>query len=379
MTDVQHELVDLIRYIVTGTPHKQIIANPEEVFALARKHDMAHFIGYSVDEGKIVIPDIMIKKAFRQQYFMAERRVIILENEIKNIKDAFEESGVDFIPLKGAVIRKLYPEQWMRVSADIDILVRMDELEKAEQVLVEKLEYRVTSKGAHHNHVTAPSGFHVDLHFTLSEREGKAKPILDDVWNRCSVIEGKKHEYRMEDDMFYLFHMFHAATHFQLGGRGIRPVLDTWLLNHMIEFDQKKRHSLLQQAGYLHFAEIFEQMAEAWFSGIDISGYEDIENYIFVCGLYGGKQRIAAAQAQHTSRIKYLIKRAFPPVDKMKYAGYPVVEKWRVMLPICWILRLVRGLVQGKGRMVLYEFQKTKKETKKSAEIAELFRKLELS
>lgn len=66
----------------------------------------------------------------------------------------------------------------MRVSGDIDILVRADELERAEQVLVEKLEYRVTNKEAHHNHVMAPSGFHVDLHFTLTEREGQVKTVL---------------------------------------------------------------------------------------------------------------------------------------------------------------------------------------------------------
>ncbi|MBO4954226.1 MAG: nucleotidyltransferase family protein, partial [Clostridia bacterium] len=36
---------------------------------------------------------------------------------------------IDFMPLKGAVIRQYYPEPWMRTSCDIDIHVKKDRLE----------------------------------------------------------------------------------------------------------------------------------------------------------------------------------------------------------------------------------------------------------
>lgn len=381
MTQAQKQLIMIIRCIACGftLPDDFSVTVPNEVYQLAKSHDIAHFLGYAVDKRKILITDEDLRKAFRLQYLQAKRRVIILENEIKNIKEAFEAEGIDFVPLKGSVVRKLFPAEWMRVSGDIDILVRADELERAEQVLIEKLDYRVTNKGVHHNHVMAPSGFHIDLHFTLTEREGQAKTVLEDVWDKCSVLDGKKREYQMEDDMFYLFHIFHTATHFQLGGCGIRPILDTWLLNHIIEFDQEKRRALLQQAGLLQFAETMESVAEAWFSGTEAVGIKDIENYVFNGGLYGGKQKIAAAQAQYSSRLEYLIKRAFPPIKTMKLVGYPIVEKWKVLLPFCWIHRLIRGFVQGKGKLVPYELQKTKEVSGCSAEISEFFMKLGLS
>ena len=379
MTQAQKQLVMIIRSVACGyaLPDGFSVTDPAELFQLAKKHDIAHFVGYAVDKGRITVANEAIQKAFRQQFFQATRRVIVLENEIRNIRDVFEKTGIDFFLLKGAVLRKLYPDDWMRVSGDIDILVRTDEHKKTEQVLAEELDYSITNEGAHHDQVTAPSGFHVDLHFTLTEREGKAKGILKDVWNRCFVTEGKAHEYQMDDDMFYLFHMFHAAVHFQLGGCGMRPVLDTWLLNHRIEFDQEKRRILLVQAGLLQFAETMEKLAEVWFSGIDAAGVEDVENYIFIGGLYGGPQRIAAAQAQNSGRFAYLIKRAFPPIRTMKI-GYPAVEKWKVLLPFFWIHRLIRGLVQGKGKLVSYEVQKTKEETERSMELSALFMKLGL-
>lgn len=299
MTPIQEQLVIIIRSVTCGGNLLDTfpVEDPEKLVRLAKDHNVVHFVGYAVDKGRLNIAGEKMRKAFRQQYFMATRRVIILENEISKIKDAFEQFHIDYVPLKGAVIRKLYPDQWMRVSGDIDILVHLDELEKAESILVKELNYSVTDKGSHHDHVTAPNGYHVDLHFTLTEREERAKPILEDVWNKCYLVDGKKHEYQMEDDMFYLFHMFHTATHFKLGGCGLRSVLDTWLLNHKVQFDAGKRKTLLQQAGLLRFAEEFEKLAEKWFSGIEIKGVEKTENYIFNGGLYGGSQRIAAAQA----------------------------------------------------------------------------------
>ena len=359
-------------------PEGFVLADPAQMYMLSKRQDLAHFVGYYIDRKRIVLEDAEARKNFRNQYLQAARRVMILENEIRNIKAVFEEAGIDFLPLKGAILRGLYPAPWMRVSGDIDILVRRDELAKAEQVLVDKLCYTVTREGAHHDHVNAPSGFHVDLHFQLPEREEPAKPLLDGVWDRCVKAAGKDHEYRMDDDMFYLFHVFHAAAHFQMGGCGVRTVLDTWLLNHRLEADKAKRRDLLRQAGLLKFAEALETVAEVWFSGAEDDGYRDVEEYIFTGGLFGGAQRIAAAQARHGDRATYLLRRAFPPVSVMRYVGYPVVAKWPVLLPACWVHRLVRGLVQGKGRLIPFELRKTRKETERSEKIADLFFRLGL-
>ena len=380
MTPVQEQLIRIIRSVVCeeDLPEKFHIDNPEQLFSLAKDHDVGHFVGYAMDKGRLSISNKEMRKAFRQQYFMAARRVIILENEIKTIQEAFEKNQIDHILLKGAVIRKLYPNPWMRVSGDIEILVHSEELKRAEQILVKELNYNVTSEGAHHDHVTAPSGYHVDLHFTLTEREERAKSILDDVWNRVSRVDEVRHEYQMEDDMFYLFHVFHTATHFKLGGCGMRPVLDTWLLNHKVEYDDGRRKTLLQQAGLLQFSEEFEKLAAKWFSGVEIRGIEEVEDYIFNGGMYGGTQRIAAAQAQTSSRFGYLLRRAFPPSAIMKNVGYPIVENWKLLLPFCWVHRLIRGIAQGKAGLVTYEIQKTKTDLELSQRMSGLFAKMGL-
>ena len=44
--------------------------------------------------------------------------------------NALEKAQIPFVPLKGSVIRKYYPEAWMRTSSDIDVLVHKEDVEK---------------------------------------------------------------------------------------------------------------------------------------------------------------------------------------------------------------------------------------------------------
>lgn len=169
----------------------------------------------------------------------------------------------------------------------------------------------------------------------------------------------ENHEYQMTDDMFYLFHMFHTATHFQLGGCWIRPILDTWFLNHIIEFNQEKRGGGTSATGWT--LTICRNDGKSGGGMVFRNGSSRNYRHRKLCyngGLYGRKQKITAAQAQNSSRLECRIMRDFPPIKTMKFVGYPIVEKWKVLLPFCWIHRLIRGFIQGKGELVPYELQK---------------------
>ena len=379
MNQIDKQLITIIRNVAceSALPFDFSINTPELLFDLAKKHDVAHFVGYLISKGDIAISTDETRKAFLQQYYQAAFRVTVLETELKSIIRVFEDTCIDFIPLKGAVLRKIYPAAWMRVSADIDILVHQDDLKKAEKVLFDRLNYCVAKRGSHDDQLTTPSGFTVELHFTLTESESKASPILDNVWSKCSALEETAHELQMNDDLLYLYHIFHTAKHFLLGGCGIRSVLDTWFLNHKVNFDREKRKALLQQAGLISFATALEEVSEAWFSKKNNSGLSEIEEYILYGGVYGDAQRVAAGQARSNNRLHYFLKRAFPSLNSMKNS-YRVLERLQVLLPFCWVHRLICSLFNGKGKLAYYEYHKTKEESERSTEIMNLFQKLEI-
>lgn len=102
-----------------------------------------------------------------------------------SICDALEKACIPFIPLKGSVLRDLYPEGWMRTSSDIDILVKQDDVEKAADILVEKLGYSRKVGTTREISFFSPLQIHLELHFDLIEDtvSKEQNDILSKIWN----------------------------------------------------------------------------------------------------------------------------------------------------------------------------------------------------
>ena len=55
--------------------------------------------------------------------------------EYEEVSEKFEENGIDFMPLKGSVIRSLYPKQEMRSMGDADVLIHAEQYNKIVPIL----------------------------------------------------------------------------------------------------------------------------------------------------------------------------------------------------------------------------------------------------
>ena len=120
-TPAQEELINIIRFEICGTPLPQGFSLTDEkaLVELAKKHDLAHLVFDALSKNGLPCGSQLAM----QQYFAAIWRAEQMDHELKSITDVFETEGIHFLPLKGSVIRNLYPETWMRTSADIDLLV----------------------------------------------------------------------------------------------------------------------------------------------------------------------------------------------------------------------------------------------------------------
>lgn len=379
MTITQQQFVQLLAFSICGRaiPDGFTIDDPQELLLLAKSQEVGQLTAWAVEKSRLFDSEPAVAEQFRQQYYRAFLAVTIMESELTGIKNALEKNGIDYIPLKGAFLRRLYPEPWMRVSGDLDILVREKELTLAERVLTEAADCRLGLEGAHHDHVRTPGGITIDLHFILTEREEKAKPILDQVWSHAKPVAEGRHEYVMDDEYFYLFHMFHAKNHFVWGGCGVRTLLDTWLLNHRLIFDREKRYALLDKADLLPFAKSLEELGEQWLSGKENDAYADVGDYILNGDVFGREQRVEALRAERGSWFRFILFRAFPPYERMK-PKYPILKQGKIFLPFCWIYRLIVGLFIGKLKKAGGEIRRSQSHNARSKEIAEMFRKLGL-
>ena len=66
------------------------------------------------------------------------KRLMQSENqmyEVNCILDAFEKEGIDCMPLKGTLLKELYPKQDMREMSDSDMLVKKSDFENIKRVM----------------------------------------------------------------------------------------------------------------------------------------------------------------------------------------------------------------------------------------------------
>ena len=294
-------LFALLRSVISGEPiaeaeKTQILSCPlEGLLSLARKHDLLHLEAFALQKNSLVAEEYDP----RRDIFAAVMRYEQLEHALGKLCAVLEEEKIPFLPLKGSVLRKHYPEPWMRTSCDIDILVREEDVERASELLVGRCGYARGVKSSHDVSLLA-DGKHVELHYDLVE-EGLAASsaeVLRSVWEASTVCDGYRYRYEMPDAMFYFYHVAHMAKHFENGGCGIRPFIDLWILDHLAGADSDGRNALLEKGGLLRFAEACRRLSRAWLGGEEMDALgEQLQAYLLYGGTYGATEnRIAVGQ-----------------------------------------------------------------------------------
>lgn len=319
-----------------------VIENTDELYKLSKSHDISHLVSYVIEKNEIELNETELSKKFRKRHPIAVIRYEELSAVYRQLCKIFEEEKIPFIPLKGAVIRDLYPEPWMRTSCDIDVLVHKEDFDKASGILVNEFGFEKKDSSTHDVSYFAPNGTNVELHFNLSEidYENSASSLLEKVWDYADLKDDSKYMYTLKDEFFYMFHVYHMAKHFEIGGCGLRPFLDLWLLDTGVLHDEEKRNELLSEIGLLTFANSCRELSRYWFSeGESNDMILRLQKFILDGGVYGNADnRHSVKQVKTENRVKHILGRIFLSYDKLKIK-YPIVEKHKLLIPYFQVKR----------------------------------------
>lgn len=323
----------------------------------AFKHDLIHLIAFALKENGLLSDE---HSEVEKHIFNAVFRCVQLESEYDNLCKILEETKTPFLPLKGSVIRKHYPETWMRTSSDIDILVHYEDIDKVVPVLIEKNGYKYDATTSHDVSLLAPNEMHVELHFDLMEEgiANESSSVLKNVWEMAKIKEGYSYWHELSDEVYYFYHIAHMAKHFENGGCGIRPFIDLWILDNMKGYDLEKRNAILAEGGILKFAEAARKLKSVWFQNCEYDELsKQMENYILYGGVYGTRNnRIAVQQQKHGGTFRYLLLKVFVPYDVLK-GHYPILYKHRWLMPFMSVRRWCKIIFRGHTKRVMDELK----------------------
>lgn len=328
----------------------------KELFRLAKKHDVEHLIADALLKNGLVSEELSVYKALEKARFLAIMRYEKLNLMLTEVGELFDENGISYLPLKGSVLREYYPEPWMRTSCDTDILIRKEDLERADKLLVENLGYEKKSQTFHDWGYETYNGMHLELHYNMIEGDmvKAVDNILDEVWKYSSVTDGSR--YVLTNEMFYYYHIAHMAKHFVHGGTGIRSFLDVYVLRDKFAFNEEKLNEFLTVGGIGEFEKEVESLTNVWFNDKEYTELDlQTEEYVINGGVYGNlENRVAVQQNFKGGKFKYFFSRIFLSFKSLS-GVYPILNKHKWLFPFLQVARWFRAIFVGRLNVAIKE------------------------
>lgn len=319
-----------------------------ELYKISVKHDVAHLAADALKRAN-ALPSGKPQEAFMQQYTTALFRCEGFLHTIDEIRTAFCGHNIPFVMLKGSAIRKYYPEEWMRTSCDVDVLVKPEDVERASEVFISELSYEKTDADVHDIAFTSDGNVRIELHFHTIEDDvfGKANKIMLKIWDFAHKI-GETSEYELSDEMIYFYQIVHTAKHFHIGGCGIRPIIDIWVLQRSENFDENAGRELLKTAGLGKFEEALTKLSKIWFDGEAYTdGLKKVGDYILNGGAYGTSDNVIKLRTIRKGRFRYILGRIFAPYEVIA-KRYPIVGKHKWLTPLFAVIRPFGLIFEGR-------------------------------
>lgn len=364
----------LISLIKAAVRDEMPIEKPDDVswhdlFVLANYHQVEEMAFYSITKLNHK-PDT----EERAEWFSAHERNELIDilqcEEDKVIQKNIADAQIEILPMKGSVLKKYYPRTSFRQMADLDYLIEPGKIEEVAPIM-KQLSYEADDVGSEDSHdVFAKKPYlEVEMHRRLLPPTEENHWHTDDIWERLEDSFDNRNIKKMTWTDYYLFHLLHFEKHYSMGGIGIKPVVDQYIimkkLKDKIDFDEV--NAILPKMNYVEFEKIVQGLADAWFDDGEMS--EELEGpaeFIINSGAFGTfkeYQKFSVERYKREQGIKtkkgYFFRRMFMERERMEYI-YPSLKKHRWLLPFCWIHRLFKSVFGNWGRvkMELDDFKK---------------------
>ena len=357
MIDTQ-TVLSLLKASLCGTPTAiDPDISVEEYLAFARVQQIEALLITGMHKSGVPITK-EVRNVLLRATLLSNRQV----DAAKSLYALFEANKIDYMPLKGCVLKGLYPSEELRSMGDIDMLVRAEQYERIHSLMLSLgCKEGVQSD---HEYIWDKDDIHIELHKRLIPSYNKDYyAYYGDGWQLAKPTD-TPHRYEMspEDTLIYLF--THYAKHYRDTGVGIRQALDLYVYRkaylHLDEAYIAEKMTLLQlnrfYANTMH-------MLNVWFAGAEhTEASRLISDRLFASGVFGthedSLQSTMLKKVNHygtVQEVKLLnwFHRAFPAYSSMRQL-YPVLNNYPVLLPLMWGVRWVNILLHKRWKFKQY-------------------------
>ena len=345
-------ILDLLRVCLNGGSAKlPSDFDWKKACEVGSAHQILPILYYGAFQSELELPEevkTFLERATFQSIFIDKKQMYALEE----LEKRFEEHGIEYLPLKGALLKYLYPKTEMRSMGDADVLIRMEQYEAIKPILRE-LGYEEILESDHELVWNKQGSLHLELHKRLIPSYNKDYyKYFGDGWKLAHRGEGSCYEMKKEDQFIYLF--VHYAKHYRDAGIGIRHLTDLYVYQKANpDMDLKYVEKELDRLQLVTFYRNSMETAAVWFDGaVETEMTDFMTARIFGSGSYGTRENQKISEGLKVSKTistekvkrKKLMQLIFPSA-KVLALKYTILAKLPILLPFVWVYRWIVALL----------------------------------
>lgn len=298
------------------------------------------------------LQDLTMYESWRKQSRDQQIRLMYALSGQQNALKVLKENGVDAVVIKGAAAAIYYPDPFLRVMGDIDLLVKREDLARAAEALESNGFIREDASLDEEHHLCYRKfGLLFELHRRLPIVDENNEELLhffekgidERITETIECISFPMLPHRLNGIVL----LFHINQHLRVG-LGLRQITD-WMefVDKHIDNEawEKEYREVLEKLSLDKFAKTVTEMCKlylglrreiTWCEGVDASVCDSFFEYIIKKGTFGIKAgeegRVASAFLRSTNPFKIIAR-----LQKKGLVGWEAANKHRILRPFAWI------------------------------------------
>lgn len=346
-------LIQTIACVINNDGFEQLNisdSDVDELLELAHEHQLGAIAAtgiYRANQISKRLSDEHIATV-RKKILAVSSRDMLFDNEREAILQQLEKNQIWYLPLKGIILRSMYPETYMREMADNDILFDASQADKVHEIMNSMGYQSMTYESWNHDNYTKEPFFHFEMHRWLFDDDTPSEQIIayyKDAERLLKKDPDNQYGYHFSDEDFYLHIISHEYKHFALGGTGLRSLLDIYVYlkkyAELMDWDYIAQET--EKLGLTEFEAQNRNLARKVFSNDSLEALsekeKDLLEYFARSGTYGNKENRMTNQVKRYGMIHYLIRRVFLPMGSVRRI-YPFFYKHKILIPFLPLYRL---------------------------------------
>lgn len=363
---------DLMKAAVTGIPVRRVPEHPDwdYIRRFAGKNSLTVLIYYGLKNSGIPIPE-SLEKAWKKDVLQICARQIRMDADREFLASKMEETGIDYLFIKGIEIQKLYPQTGMREMSDNDILYRLPgddnrSQKSSTQQAMMALMKDIGAAEVSHSGVEDVFLLHgtslFEMHREFMGPDQDHYAYFSALWDKAFLDKQSAHQYHLTLEDQYLLMLAHSYKHYSNAGCGPREIADAWLFKHQNgkDMDWSYLEKELKILNLTDYEQLISSLGSVVFEGKEASEEQrELLTWFLFNGTYGSRKQAIRKQVEKNTqksgspaqaKFQFIWSRLFPSPEFLK-EQFPFFYRHRSLIFLLLIYRAGRGLKNGPSRI----------------------------